>query len=183
MSSITHFDIWNEPVYKVGNLIEEIRYVNDTLQNTVCENIVDKLCDEGYKYASALNASAPSSGLQKSIVEKQVEDKKGTVSLSGPQAVYDEFGTGEEGRDNPHPMHDEFGLNPYNSGPHIFYNQFAGRYQWYYKPMAGMPYFTPSGATSGIPSGKQMYNTLLYLRSIKGEIIANEINEAIQTLK
>lgn len=183
MPSITKFDVWNEPIYKIKDLIEELRYVNATLQETTCENIVERICDKAHDYASVLNAQAPSSGLQKSVVEKVVNGTSGAVSLTGDGAVYDEFGTGEEGLKNPHPMHDDFGLNPYNSGPYIFYNQFAGRYQWYYAPMAGMPYFTPSGATSGIPSGKQMYNTLQYIRDIKNEIVVEEINEAIQTLK
>ena len=183
MSSITHFDLWNEPIYKVNNLIEELRYAEATLNETTCENIVERLCDSGYKYASVLNAAAPSSGLEKSTVEQSVDGKQGQVYLSGPNSVYDEFGTGEEGMNNPHPLHDEYGLNPYNSGPKIFYNQFAGRYQWFYPPMAGMPYFTPSGYTSGIPAGKQMYYTLNYLRSIKNDIVVEEINSALQTLK
>ncbi len=183
MSSITKFDVWNEPIYKINNLIEELRYAQATLDETTCENIIERLCDSGYKYASVLNASAPSSGQEKSTVEVSIENNAGKIYLSGPNAVYDEFGTGEEGLHNPHPLHDEYGLNPYNSGPKIFYNQFAARYQWFYPPMAGMPYFTPTGYTSGIPAGKQMYNTLNYLRGIKNDIVAEEINSALQTLK
>ena len=183
MASVNKFDVWNEPIYKVQDLIEELRYVKATLEETTCENIVSRICEKGAKYASELNAQAPSSGLQKSVVMSTVGGTHGEIALTGPNSVYDEFGTGEEGLKSPHPMHDNFGLNPYNSGKYIFYNQFAGRYQWYYAPMAGMPYFTPSGATSGIPSGKQMYHTLQYVRDIKNEIIVEEINEAIQTLK
>ena len=99
--------------------------------------------------------------------------------MSGENAIYDEFGTGEQGLDNPHPMKEQFSLNPYNSGPTIFYNQFAGRHQWYYRPMAGKPYFTKSGATEGIPAGKQMYNTLQNLNKIKRNIAVNETNKVI----
>ena len=80
-------------------------------------------------------------------------------------------------------MKGQFALNPYNSGPTIFYNEFAGRYQWRYYPMRGRPYFTKDGLTEGIPSGKQMYNTAKDLRASKNEIVIREIENAVKRFR
>ena len=49
--------------------------------------------------------------------------------------------------------------------------------------MRGKPYYTESGLTSGIPSGKQMYNTSKYIREIKDDVIKHKIQEALQKYK
>lgn len=190
MSNFTKFDIWTtRPDDNLKSLIDVLRpnkYVQSSLDEA-CKGVVDRLSNEGSELATVLNEAAPSSATDKSIVHmyetlNNEYSAQGGFYLQGKSAIYDEFGTGEEGASDPHPMKDYFPLNPYNSGPYIFYNEFAGRYQWYYKPMAGMPYFTETGATSGIPSGKQMYTAAQHVRKIKGNIIAEEINDAIRIL-
>lgn len=170
--------------YGLKDAIDRIEFLKDNVK-IASEDILTDLVNKGVSMGSTLNASAPKSGVEPSVVIGKITDNKnkGYVALTGDSAVYDEFGTGEEGASDPHPLKGNFGLNPYNSGPHIFYNQFAARYQWYYYPMKGRPYFTPSGLTSGIPSGKQMYNTSRYLREIKDDIVKNKIHEALKILK
>lgn len=187
MRSPTTIDLGSVPLQRadflVKDLMQELEYVRDSITETACENIVTKIVDTAGDYADMLNSVAPRSGTSGASIERVAINNVGEISLSGADAVYDEFGTGSEGARNPHPLKENFPLNPYNSGPHIFYNQFANKYQWIYPPMAGRPYFTATGLTEGIPSGKQMYNTLQYIRRIKDEIVAEEINNALKTLK
>ena len=159
-------------------LVDNLKYMGENMK-VAAQNIVSTLCEKGGAKATELNAQAPNSSTVAAKVVPKSKFYNGSISLSGKSAVYDEFGTGEEGLRDPHPMKGQFGLNPYNSGPAIFYNQYANRWQWYYRPMAGRPYFTQYGATSGIPSGKQMYNTLQYIRDIKGEVISEELQDAL----
>lgn len=170
--------------YNISSLIQKVSSIEDSLLYGACYDIVKEMVKSGVSLATNYNSSAPKSGLEDNIIysiDPKVTKKvvNGGVVMSGENAIYDEFGTGEQGLDNPHPMKEQFSLNPYNSGPTIFYNQFAGRHQWYYRPMAGKPYFTKSGATEGIPAGKQMYNTLQNLNKIKRNIAVNETNKVI----
>lgn len=168
----------------IKEAVYKIKFLKDSV-NVGSQRIVEELVEKGVGIASTYNANAPQSGLEKSNVVGKTTDSgnKGYVALIGDSAVYDEFGTGEQGASDPHPMKGNFGLNPYNSGPHIFYNELAGRYQWRYRPMAGRPYFTNTGLTEGIPSGKQMYNTSKDLRAIKKDIITKELNSALKRFR
>lgn len=174
-------DIGREPIYAINDLKEYLLTFSDDL-TVASELIVQDLTEEGALEASLINANAPKSGLTPSTVTHKYKRQEGEISLVGENAVYDEFGTGDEGLWNPHPLKNDFGLNPYNSGPTIFYNQLAGRNQWFYRPMAGMPYFTSDGRTSGIPSGKQMYHALQHIRHIEQDTIKKHVNEAISSL-
>lgn len=182
MSAKLKVDLFADPIYKINDVREYITSFAEDVK-VASELVVQDLTEEGSMEAWFINASAPRSGLTPSVVEHKYRGQKGEISLTGENAVYDEFGTGDEGLWNPHPLKDEFGLNPYNSGPTIFYNQFAGRNQWFYRPMAGQPYFDAEGRTSGIPSGKQMYGALVHINGIKNDVISKHLNEAIHNLK
>lgn len=165
----------------IKNAIDALDFLKDNIK-VANEDIVETLVGIGFKTASDINESSPQSGLTKSeVIQKITEAKtKGYVALVGPGAIYDEFGTGDEGASDPHPMKNDFPLNPYNSGPTIFYNQSIGKNQWHYGPMAGKPYFTDTGLTSGIPSGKQIYNASKEVRARKDDVIAKELNSAVR---
>ena len=184
--STVKFDLWNTPPgVPVSNLINELNgYVIPTLVEETCPNIVKRLTHEGGYRAIEYNAMAPQSNPQRSTVEFGASDTKGSISLNGPGAVYDEFGTGERGADDGHPLKGYYGLNPYNSGPFVSTHiNSQGRHYWFAPRWSSDPYIRENGYTEGIPSGKQMYKTLLYIRSIKDDIVKEEINNAIRTLK
>lgn len=168
----------------IKDAVQRIKVLQDNIE-VASQNAVERLVEKGFNLATAYNTNAPQSGLEKSRVIAKVTKSghNGYIALTGPNAVYDEFGTGEQGAGDPHPMKGQFGLNPYNSGPTIFYNEFAGRYQWRYYPMKGRPYFTEDGYTEGIPSGKQMYNTAKDLRAVKNEIVIREIENAVKRFR
>jgi hypothetical protein len=174
-------DLWTDKLYKIKDMREYLKSFKLDLDVAI-EETVDELVELGARRASLLNTVAPKSGVE----DNQVigDSRHGTISLVGRNAIYDEFGTGEEGAYNPHPMKNDFsGLNPYNSGPfvssHIDYN---GWHYWYYRPMAGSQFVDETGKTHGIPSGKQMYNTLLYVREIEKDVTKKHVNEAIKSI-
>ena len=140
-------------------------------------NVVKALVDKGAEIANRYNASAPQSSVKKSTIRGVVLDggRKGYVALIGDSAVYDEFGTGEEGAANPHPLKGNYNLNPYNSGPIVSanINPETGRHFWYYN----------GKITEGIPSGKQMYNTAKDLRAEKNTIIKTEMENVLKRFR
>ena len=94
-----------------------------------------------------------------------------TVSMSGPQALYSEFGTGTRGGLHPHPMKNNFNLNPYNSGRTIRAASSkvteksgipAGTLYWTYKDSEGNIQYT-----QGIPAQMQVYKA--------GKTVINEM--------
>lgn len=140
------------------------------------ERIVERLVSLGESKAYALNNAAQRSSIDPSAVSSAILESrtKGYIILHGKSAVYDEFGTGEEGLSDPHPMKGNFGLNPYNSGPIVSKNidPITNRHYWYYN----------GKRTEGIPAGKQMYNTAKYIREIKDQIIKKELNGSIKRI-
>lgn len=179
--------------YDIKNLQDELETLQDSLLQA-SYGIVTKLVEVGYDKANELNSIAPQSSNKKSIVgsSKGANETKngysGYVSLEGESAVYDEFGTGEYGQSMPHPLKGNFDLNPYNSGPFVstHINKY-GRHYWYIpknKFTSGVNSYTRNtGYTEGIPSGKQMYNTAKYMKSVAPKIVQDEINGATATLR
>lgn len=104
-----------------------------------------------------------------------------TVSMSGPQALYDEFGTGTIGAENPHPAKNEFGLNPYNSGPTIRVATEntkginPGELYWTYKDESGVVHYT-----QGIPAQKEGYDSLKATIKKAPSIIKKRMEETLK---
>lgn len=171
-------------VESINKAISRLNNFSEEVTDIAPEKIVDTMLWHGVRILNQYNSSAPKSGIEDNTVDKRNnKDGSGSLILFGPNAIYDEFGTGEEGASDPHPLKNYYDLNPYNSGPFIFYNELAGRYQWRYQPMAGRPYFTDNGLTSGIPSGKMMYNTANDLNDIKTNVAKRRLNDTVKKFK
>lgn len=146
-------------------------------------NIVKDLSEYGLQrmqeiYAEAQSQYEDSTYMDFSITGSETEK---TVSMSGPQALYDEFGTGTIGEQNPHPAKNEFGLNPYNSGPTI---RIAtentkeikpGELYWTYKDEAGVVHYT-----QGIPAQKEGYDSLKDTIKKAPSIIKKRMEETLK---
>ena len=174
-------------VYSIKDTIKRLEFLKDNINNA-SQDIVGDLVEVGETTANQINSMAIPSGTQKSIVIGRVTENgtKGYVALTGPNAVYDEFGTGEEGLASPHPMKETTSrrLNPYNSGPYVstHINPFTGKHYWIIPDTYFVPseYVENTGYTEGIPSGKQMYNTDNYIKFIKRNVIEQEFNKAVK---
>lgn len=173
----------------VKDAIQRLKTLEDNIR-IANENIVDRLVNTGSEQAMFYNSTAPTYGVSdiRIIAETTLNGNKsnGTISMNGSNAVYYEFGTGEEGMASPHPVKENFGLRPYNSGPFVSTHiNKAGRHYWLipkgkYSPNS---YVRKGGYTEGIPAGKQMYNTAQHLHSIKHDIIKKELNAAVRKFK
>lgn len=177
------YDFSTEPYALIKtNIIDNLSFISDSLQDAA-QQIVKQLCEDGGQRATLLNAAAPSSNAERSVVMAPYEGYQGSILLTGAGAVYDEFGTGEQGSADPHPTKDLYGLNPYNSGPMVSrLINVNGRHYWF-APHNSPQRMYPNGYTEGIPSGKQMYNTLQYVREIKHDIIKEKIDDSMNILK
>lgn len=143
-------------------LDEVLSNITSSLNNTskqVLDDLAELALDEMQKnYSSAEYQAGESMDFSKTG-----SDSEKTVSMSGPQAAYSEFGTGTRGGIHPHPKKNEYGLNPYNSGPTIRPamkeiktddgNIAPGTLYWTYKGDDGKIHYT-----QGIPAQKEVYN-------------------------
>ena len=107
-----------------------------------------------------------------SITREVIPTSKGySIVARGKDVLYAEFGTGEKGADDGHPLKGDFHLNPYNSGPivstHIHSNC---RHYWFYDKKY----------SEGNASGKQMFNTSRFLREeVVKEVVKEKVGEVI----
>lgn len=110
-------------------------------------------------------------------------EQEKTVAMSGEQAIYDEFGTGTIGSENPHPTKNQFNLNPYNSGSTIRKNENAnsmaslngipvGGLYWTYYDMNGNKVYT-----QGIAAQKEGYDSFQETLKEAPKIIGKKMGE------
>lgn len=175
----------NNPIFEVSDKIQKLQTFQDNIEDAN-DAIIMKVLNSGETLAKSYYSASPKTGTQKSnVISKRLKNGKGGyIALQGPQAFYEEFGTGEEGANDPHPMKPLFKLNPYNSGPYVssHINAKTGKHYWFYSPMAGQPYFeSGTGYTEGTPSGKTMYHTSKDLKKKASEIANDILNKAIKT--
>lgn len=169
--------------------IEKLNNLKEEITDVALSQVVDKLLREGEKVAIVHANSAARSGLEPSrVINKKLKSGLGGyIALVGENAVYDEFGTGEEGAATPHPLKGNFGLNDYNSGPYVSKQIDAhGKHYWIYKPMTGRRYFDVDdvpGKTYGIPSGRMIYHADMHIKQIKDNVVKEELNATLKKFK
>lgn len=138
--------------------------------------------------------------IQSSISNSNYEDsepintlrRKDAIGIQGAQALYDEYGTGTVGENNPHPNKDS-SLNPYNSGKTIRPNPgipssgvgiteaskqgipLNGLY-WTYKHNGKKIY------TQGRPAGKHVYKASSKIKKEAKKIIKKRVGEILSKL-
>jgi len=151
------------------------------------KGIVKDIADFGLKemmriYGEAQTQYQDSTPMDFSITGTEYQKN---VTMSGQQAIYDEFGTGTIGERNSHPQKGEFGLNPYNSGRTIRKNKSAnttasknnipvGELYWTYKVDGVKKY------TQGIPAQKEGYDSLKSAIKEAPSIIRKRVQEAFK---
>lgn len=153
------------------------------MMDKASKKIVEDLANYGLEkmqeiYAEAQSKYEDTTAMDFSITGTETEK---TVSMSGPQALYDEFGTGTIGAENPHPIKSEFGLNEYNSGSTI---RKAGKnvpgikegdLYWTYKDEGGAVHYT-----QGIPAQKEGYDSLKATIKKAPEIVKKRMEETLK---
>ena len=173
--------------FGINETRDDILYLRKTIKDTT-KLAVRKVMEAGIDKAKELNSVAPKTGVEDNQIygTSSKDGYSRQVVMSGPNAIYDEFGTGEEGAAKPHPLKSNFGLNDYNSGPYVSTHiNKKGKHYWFYRPMGRIEprYFKPNGYTEGTPAGKQMYNTLRYLEKNANNIVKQEFNNALDIFR
>lgn len=153
-----------EAIDKLNNLKKGI----SNLENEIPRELADMTAKKITQYYSQKGFSSDDTP----VIGVDKTDKGYKAYITGRSVIYDEFGTGENGKDNPHPEKDKYPLNDYNSGPvvstHINEN---GRHYWYYK-----------GYTEGNRAGLFMYNSSIWLRDNYKKIIKKKVDDMLSKL-
>ena len=164
----------------INNLINKLKELNKNVV-VVKDKVIKDLIEVGEKEISNNISSSEYTNSEPS----EVFSTKDKVGMKGRQAIYDEFGTGTIGANNPHPKKDEakgVSLNPYNSGKRIRTNTGSakgipvGELYWTYKYNGQIIY------TQGRPAGQQVYKASKTIRNNIKEICKKRVGEAISKL-
>lgn len=148
----------------LNNWIKQLKNY-DKLMDEACKNIVDDLSKFGAKKMKNIHnqSSFESSKPMEFKIEGTEYEKE--VSMSGEQALYEEFGTGTMGSSYPHPVKDQYDLKPYNSGRTIRKASKKvsektglpeGELYWTYRDESGQMVYT-----QGIPAFKPGYDSFM----------------------
>lgn len=124
-----------------------------------------------------LASTAYKDGNEDARAYSEIKGKTAKAGMQGSQVLYDEFGTGTEGANSPHPDKGKFRLNAYNSGKNIQPDVNGNLYWTYFDKSTNQLV-----KTQGIPAGKQVYDAKESLRKKKKEIIKNRVGEVISKL-
>lgn len=141
----------------INNLITSLKTLSSDMKklpNEICQEVAElgkEYLDMEYSQAT-VDQTIDISGINTSV--RQTNNGYQIIA-SGKDVIYEEFGTGEEGKSQPHPEKSKYPLNDYNSGPFVstHINKY-GRHYWFYK-----------GYSEGNPSGAEMYNTARFLKN------------------
>lgn len=170
----------------LNDLLKKVNNLKSNLQK-VDKNIVDKLADYVLDEVQNNYSATPfKDGNDDISFFKKGTDTKKTVGAMGSQVLYNEFGTGTQGEQSPHPKKTEYSLNSYNSGrtirkASVKVNEKSGipvgtKY-WTYKNIQGEIVFT-----TGIPAGMQVFNASISLKNKKRQIIKQEVSDALSKI-
>ena len=156
---------------ELSSLISNLRTLSADIK-TLPKEIAEETANVGKEYLDDLYSNTRTDQtIDINSIKTRVDETSTGYSIvaTGTEVLYAEFGTGENGLDDPHPLKGKFNLNPYNSGPKIEYNPATGRHFWFY-----------NGFSEGNASGQQMFLTSDYLRNKAiDEIVKKKVGEVI----
>lgn len=173
-----------EIVVDETNVKDVIKALQDMLDNVdkIANDSLREIVEKGETYLDAQYATRYKDPNITDISTSWRKDSQYYVLESkGKDVVYEEFGTGDKGASNPHPVKSNYNLNDYNSGEYIrnvsdydensyVYDDLqeigitSGKFWRYSKD--GTLYYT-----QGVPSGQEMWSTRNYLiKSVIPEI-------------
>lgn len=171
----------------ITHLIKRLEKLQKELEKADSQ-IVKELSDLGLKAIESNYSTTPyKDGNEDVSFYSTGSEKKKKIGVTGSQVLYNEFGTGTEGQNSPHPKKGEFGLNGYNTGETIRQNNSenssasrlgipVGELYWTYREGNVKKY------TQGIPAGKQVYLAAKMLKREKDKIVKKVVGDALSKL-
>ena len=165
----------------VDNAINELKALKDLIKYA-SRDTTKEIIEEGVATAKSYDVGAPDTGNDKYdfVADYKSDSTKGSIIMEGQDAVFVEFGTGDIGEENSHPLETSTpGIVGYNKfGTTIRENE-DGKHYWFAPVKFQNAYYKKGGYTRGIPAGLQMYNTLSDLYTIAPKIARKHISQAI----
>ena len=159
----------NDLISKLNNLKENLKVADEKIVKDIASFIKQEVSNN-------LSATPYKDGNEDSEAYSDINGNKAEAGMQGTQVIYNEFGTGTEGANAPHPDKSKFALKGYNTGPKIKVSK-TGELFWLYKDKNG-----EIVKTQGIPAGKQVFNASVMLKGKKIQIIKNRVGEVISKL-
>lgn len=151
---------------QINNVISSLSKLSSILVDSD-ESIAKDVAIDGLNVLNGFYSKSFDENIEPPNTYIQKSQNGYSIVAHGDDVVYEEFGTGDEGASNPHPLKGktDFALNPYNSGENIRpaneaskqHGITSGNY-WTYLKDGDIKY------TQGVASGKELYNTIQYLR-------------------
>lgn len=173
-------------------LQKEIEKMQQKMEEAA-KKLAKELSEYGLEQMEDIYSNFELHGSQPSTFYIEGTENNKKIVMQGPQAIYDEFGTGTEGAMKPHPIKKEFNLDDYNS--HIIPNgtiryatqkdvnkaRAKGEYIplgglfWTYKDEAGETHYT-----QGTPAQREGYDSLMATIDKSPEIIHKVMKEVVK---
>lgn len=167
---------------------EEIKKMSDKM-NVAAVRIAKELSEYGLKEMENIYSNFELTGNEPSTFYITGSDTEKKIVMDGPQAIYDEFGTGTEGELNPYPVDTaQFGMKGYNTGETIRpakqrdvdaakkQNKDIGLGElfWTYIDSNGEKQYT-----KGTPAQKEVYDSMKKTLEKSPEVITNIMKEIV----
>lgn len=159
---------------QIQKTIDRLNKLKENIKNDVKETISETV-DEGireieYNYAETKYKD----GNDDYSVDGIKDLTNGQIMAYGKQVFYDEYGTGTQGEDSPHPFKSISGLNAYNSGKYIKPSKKYGGLGWRYKNKSGETIWT-----NGIPAGMQVFKASRVLKRSFSKRLEKKVGDSI----
>ena len=156
----------NQTKHKFKQLPDGLSFASKYISKDIADVLVAEINTNYNSFVSALVHDG------QNRIGTDIHAEKATngyrVVVSGPQVLYDEFGTGDQGLMQPHPEKSKYDLRKYNSGEFIRTGPNGDHYWSYYSDKLGR--YTSS---DGVPAGMFIYYSV--------ENVANDIARNIAT--
>ena len=160
----------------LNELLSKLKTLKQGLKEADEKIVKDMATVVESQVSSNLAATPYKDGNEDAVAYSEIKKNKAKAGMVGSQVLYDEFGTGTQGANNPHPDKNKFSLKGYNTGPRIKVSK-TGELFWLYRDKNGQLV-----KTQGIPAGKQVFNASIFLKSKKLQIIKKRVGEVISKL-
>ena len=161
MNKTLHITLDSKSINNAVNILNSL-YNN---YEDICDKIIEESVKDSASYLDNLYNERTLN--EKPSVDYEKTQKGWQIVASGKDVLYEEFGTGEIGKESAESDSEfnierqNYGLNDYNSGDFVkTHVNKSGRHYWFHKG-PGMMY--DNGYTEGIPAGKQVFTTRKYL--------------------
>lgn len=162
--------------FRVDTLYDEISAGANAISANIANELIDEISENYHFFIQTVRLLKDAQRRSGTTIDKVPYGKGYRIRVAGPEVIYDEFGTGTEGANSPHPKKGDYDLEPYNSGFYIQTDRNGNKYWRYYSDSRGR-YVT----SHGVPAGMFVYKSFMHVADDIGKNIDTKpIRDAIK---